>query len=315
MFSFKRIVDRARDAAATATPKQPKRRVRFVERAGKMVAQVDELRGLRWVPTEVIEEVDLKDVARCERAAQLVNRGKLTRPQAANLLRRARAADTGMGDASTPFGHFANVTAGDAVTPFGHFQDVSAGDAATPFGHFQDVSAGDFMVLDATDADTAGFWKKVKKTAKKIGKNKVVKVIAKAHTVPLKAAHKITHGKNSPIRKAELAMQRTVTKNLPITKPFIAVHNKLAGATDKVITGKKTGKKPSLKELKDALPSKADIAKLAETNRVVKANAIASALRKVPKAQQAEAREALLRKAKSWIVISPTTGITHSFTL
>jgi hypothetical protein len=300
MFSFKKLTERARDAAAAGKAKAPKRRIRFIERAGKMVAQVDELRGLKWIPTEVIEEVDLHQVARCERAAQLVNAGRLSRPMAARML---RAADTGMAPAASPFGHFANV-------PSGNGDGETAGDFM-----MLDTGAVDFAILDATDADTAGFWKKVKKAAKKIGKNKVVRVIAKAHTVPLKAAHKITHGKNSPIRKAELAMQRTITKNLPITKPFIAVHNKLASATDKVITGKKTGKKPSIKELKDALPNRADIAKLAETNRVLKANAIASALKKVPKAQQAEAREVLVKKAKSWVVISPATGITHSFQL
>jgi hypothetical protein len=68
---------------------------------------------------------------------------------------------------------------------------------------------------------------------------KLWKGIKKAHTAPLKIAHKITHGKNSPIRKMELALQKGVSKYIPIAKPFIDIHNKVSAQTYKAM--EKTG--------------------------------------------------------------------------
>jgi hypothetical protein len=59
--------------------------------------------------------------------------------------------------------------------------------------------------------------------------------LKKGFTAPLKLINTITHSKKSPIRKAELALQKGVKKVLPFTKPFIDAHNKLAAGTQKVI--------------------------------------------------------------------------------
>jgi transglutaminase superfamily protein len=71
----------------------------------------------------------------------------------------------------------------------------------------------------------AGFLKKVAKGIRKVTKSKAGKVLF----APITIAHKITHGKKSPIRKLEMKIQKGVAKALPFTKPFISAHNKISG--------------------------------------------------------------------------------------
>lgn len=59
-------------------------------------------------------------------------------------------------------------------------------------------------------------------------RRRIKKRLFKATLGPLALAHKITHSKNSPIRKAELKLQGFVGKVLPFTKPFIKAHNMIA---------------------------------------------------------------------------------------
>lgn len=138
--------------------------------------------------------------------------------------------------------------------------------------------------------DTAGFGDRLKKVARKIAKSKVVKVVAKAHTAPIKWANKVTHGKNSPIRKAELAVQGAVTKALPFTKPFIAFHNKAANQTQKLM-------------------ARAD---MADAKKRVEAAAIVAEVKKLPPAQREAAQKELVKRAKQYVVESPT-GASYRF--
>lgn len=62
-------------------------------------------------------------------------------------------------------------------------------------------------------------------------KGRVRKRLKKAFLGPAILLHKVTHGKNSPIRKIELKLQKVVGKALPFTKPFIQAHNKIAEKT------------------------------------------------------------------------------------
>lgn len=61
------------------------------------------------------------------------------------------------------------------------------------------------------------------------GALKKLKKIGKVIAAPIAIAHKITHGKKSPIRKLEMKLQKVVGKALPFTKPFIQAHNKISG--------------------------------------------------------------------------------------
>lgn len=65
-------------------------------------------------------------------------------------------------------------------------------------------------------------------------RKRIKKRLFKATLGPLALAHKVTHGKHSPIRKAELKLQGVVGKILPFTKPFIKFHNMVS---DKVYKG------------------------------------------------------------------------------
>lgn len=67
-----------------------------------------------------------------------------------------------------------------------------------------------------------------RKARRKKRRQKFRKVAKGVTLAPLKVVHKITHGKNSPIRKAELALQKVVGKALPFTKPLIEAHNKIS---------------------------------------------------------------------------------------
>jgi hypothetical protein len=138
--------------------------------------------------------------------------------------------------------------------------------------------------------DTAGFGDRFKKAMKKIAKNKVMKKVIKAHVVPLKLAHKVTHGKNSPIRKMEMALQKTLKKNLPFTKPFIDFHNKAAGATHKAMAQVGIG----------------------EAKKKITAKAIADVTKKLPPAAKKKAQAALVKRANEAVVTMPS-GATYRF--
>lgn len=280
---------RASSAASSSSSAKPtKKRIRWIDAPNKVVAQVEERRGLRWVPTGQREEVDLGVAAK-------------------------------------------------AMAIYDQRNGNTAGD------------------------DTAGFGDRLKRFAKRVAKSKVGKVVIKAHTAPLKAIHKITHHKNSPIRKAEMALQKYVGKALPFTRPFIKVHNKLSGGVHDVVKAagdnksikkalKKGGKKvkPSAKDLNTladaassaaggaaaggkllpagvtnaakaaaaaAKPTGKELAELAEERRKVLANGIATALKKVPAGEREAVRKELIRQSTSWAVVSPKTGIKYQFQL
>lgn len=95
---------------------------------------------------------------------------------------------------------------------------------------------------DDVDVELGAFLKKLKKGLKKV---------AKVAVKPLQVAHKITHGKNSPIRKLELKVQKAVAKHLPVAKPFISIHNSLAAPVHKAIEGKKIKAKVTAKAIAD----------------------------------------------------------------
>jgi hypothetical protein len=257
--------------------KSPRQRIKYTEQGKLLIAEVEQRKGLRWHPTTVREVVDL------------------------NLAAKA----------------------------------LSVHDAR----------------YGVDDDDTSGFGDRVKSFAKKVAKSKVGKVVIKAHVAPLKIAHKITHAKNSPIRKAEMALQKYVGKALPFTKPFIAVHTKLAGGVhagmEAAFKGKSVTKavkaagkklKPTAADaaalaaaasaaggaklaagaagaVKAALPSKAELSALAEARRKTLAAGIAKAVAKAPPAAKAAVKSKLVTNAKSWVVVSPTTGIKYTFQL
>jgi hypothetical protein len=60
--------------------------------------------------------------------------------------------------------------------------------------------------------------------------------LKKGLLAPFKAVHKVTHHPKSPIRKAELALQKAVGKALPFTKPFINAHNKISAPVHKALS-------------------------------------------------------------------------------
>ncbi len=183
-------------------------------------------------------------------------------------------------------------------------------------GIYDDFTGGVVEFTDSTAgiydgptlyADTSGFGDRFKRFAKKIAKSKVGKIVKVVHVAPLKWAHKITHGKNSPIRKAELALQKQIGKALPFTKPFIKVHNQLASKTHSLVDKVTGTKKPR------ANPK--DMADLVETTRRLQAKAISKILKKVPKKQKPAIKKKLIQNATTWAVRSPQTGLTYNFKL
>ena len=67
--------------------------------------------------------------------------------------------------------------------------------------------------------------------------SKATRKVGKGLRKGAQLAHNITH--KGPIGKAHMAVQKAVAKYLPIAKPFINIHNKLASPVHKVIEGKK----------------------------------------------------------------------------
>lgn len=112
--------------------------------------------------------------------------------------------------------------------------------------HSADALAGaledeEGLAGEEDDIELAGFLKKLKKAAKKVGK-----VALK----PVQIAHKYTH-QVGPIAKMEKAVQNAVGKALPFTKPFIKVHNSLAAPVHKAIETGRIKKKLTAKAIAD----------------------------------------------------------------
>lgn len=149
-------------------------------------------------------------------------------------------------------------------------------------------TAGDGGYGDLSLGDTAGFGDRLKRFAKKVARNKVIRATV---IKPAKFLHKVTHGKNSPIRKMEMQVQKFVAKALPITKPFINFHNNIAApATYKAL--QKAG--------------------IAEEKRKLTAKGIAEATKHLPAAARKAAQAELVKRAKQYVVQAPS-GATYRF--
>jgi hypothetical protein len=95
----------------------------------------------------------------------------------------------------------------------------------------------------AQDELSGRLWRKIKRKTKKAFKSPKAAaktLLLKPITAPMTAAHKITH--HPKIEKLHKQVQDTVGNLLPITKPFIRIHNSLASKTHK-LGGKITGDK------------------------------------------------------------------------
>jgi hypothetical protein len=103
--------------------------------------------------------------------------------------------------------------------------------------------------LAGGEDELAGFADKLKKAAKKVGKGALK---------PLKAVHKVTH--KGVLGKMERQLQEQVGKYLPITKPFIALHKKIASPIHKALEGKKIKAAFTAKAIKDITKSIPDAA-------------------------------------------------------
>lgn len=99
--------------------------------------------------------------------------------------------------------------------------------------------------LAGGDVELAGFLDKLKKGVMK----------------PLQAVHKVTH--KGVLGKLEKQLQDTVGKYLPFTKPFIALHKKIASPIHKLIEGKKLKQAFTAKTIVDITKSIPDVAQRA----------------------------------------------------
>lgn len=134
---------------------------------------------------------------------------------------------------------------------------------------------------------------------KKLGRG-----LKKAVVAPVKIAHKITHGKNSPIAKMEKSVQKFVGKNLPIAKPFINIHNSLAKPIHKAIEGKKVKKAITAKGIaevtKNLPPEAKKAARTALVLKIKQTEALKDVAAKVAKAKVVSAaKNALARNPKN----------------
>lgn len=122
--------------------------------------------------------------------------------------------------------------------------------------------------------------------------NKIKKGTKKGVSTVTKTAHKITH--TGPIAKLEKKLQDTVVKALPITKPFIDFHNKVASKfTEKVLQKggliDKDKPKPKAKSVaKAAVPAASAKSVLSAVQTAVKAPAPASVLKSAVSAPAAK---------------------------
>lgn len=143
---------------------------------------------------------------------------------------------------------------------------------------------------DGDDVELAGFMSKLKKAAKKVGK------VALA---PVKLAHKYTH-QVGPIAAMHKKVQDYVAKALPITKPFIKVHNSLAAPVHKAIEGKKIKAKVTAKAIADVTKDLPIAQKGAAQAALVAEAKKAEALKSIGKqAARAQVLNAAMKAAKA----------------
>lgn len=137
--------------------------------------------------------------------------------------------------------------------------------------------------LAGGDDELAGFVDKLKKVAKKA-------------TIPLKAVHKLTH--KGVIGKMEKKVQDAVSKYLPIAKPFIDLHKKIASPIHKLIEGKKIKKVITAKAIADVTKSIPDLAQRAGVQKAL-----------VATVQQKEKLQAIAKTAVKAKVISEAVRV------
>lgn len=118
----------------------------------------------------------------------------------------------------------------------------------------------------------AGWFKRFRRRFKK-------SIFGKIILGPVLIANKITH--TGPLAKLHDKVQKWVGKALPFTKPFIAIHNKFASATQKALGAK------GLKKAKTKLTL----------------DAIMSVTKDIPIAQRADVRKALVAHAQQHEVL------------
>lgn len=168
-----------------------------------------------------------------------------------------------------------------------------------------ELDALEGMELGA-DEELGGFLSKLKSTTKKIGK------VALA---PVKVAHKYTHQKG-PIAALHKKVQEGVAKALPVTKPFIKVHNSLAKPVHKAIEGKKIKNAVTAKEIAKVTaklpPAKRGAVQVALVAEAKKADALKSIGKAAAKAQVLSAAKVAAKKgsveAKAVLKRAAVTG-------
>jgi hypothetical protein len=136
---------------------------------------------------------------------------------------------------------------------------------------------------------------------------KVRKKLKKAVFAPLTVAHKITHGKNSPIRKAELGLQKVVGKALPFTKPFIKAHNAIADKQYKAMEKAGVIKKGSTRLASKAQTTTHETA-LADASDAYAARSGKSAQSADPKLAAAQMAAGAVLRGKPQALVSPANA-------
>ena len=134
--------------------------------------------------------------------------------------------------------------------------------------------------------------RKAKKRLKKFAKSKTGRVV----TFVPRMAHAVV--KSKQLAQMESAVQGAVGKYLPFTKPFIAVHNKIAGKTHEAFASVGIGKKKKTPKLTVGEVIAAGEA-IAGARAELTARAIQKVTAKLPAVQRPAARAALLKRASA----------------
>lgn len=132
--------------------------------------------------------------------------------------------------------------------------------------------------------------RKTKKGVKKFAKTKAGRVV----TFVPRMAHKVA--KSKQLEQMHKAVQGAVGKYLPITKPFIAVHNKIAGKTHEAFASVGIGKKKKTPKLTVSEVMQAGQA-IAGARAQLTTTAISKVTAKLPAVQRPAARAALMKRA------------------
>lgn len=140
--------------------------------------------------------------------------------------------------------------------------------------------------LDRLELDDPELGFSFKKAFKKVGKG----ILA-----PVKLAHKYTH-EVGPIASMHKKVQEGVAKALPITKPFIKVHNSLAAPVHKAIEGKKIKKQLTAKAIADVTKNLPPAQKGAAQAALVARVKVDEKLQEIAKGA---ARASVLKQAKA----------------